>query len=42
MIFKGKKIKIVDKELTLNPHASQGKIFAYTQENSWNFINYEK
>jgi hypothetical protein len=35
MIFKGKKNKNIDKELKLNPYASQGKIFAYTQENSW-------
>jgi hypothetical protein len=35
MIFKGKKNKNVDKELKLNPYVSQGKIFVYTQENSW-------
>ena len=35
MIFKGKKNKNIVKELKLNPYVSQGKIFAYIQENSW-------
>ena len=54
IIFKGKKDKNIDEELKDNKYVSQGKIYAYTQENSWLdkdlflkwynkvFLNYEK